>query len=364
MPDMDGLAFAGEIHRLPGAAMMPVIFLTPLGMRADSPSDMQTTFAHSIAKPVKPAQFLAAIERALFSPKKTAAPAPLPKTGRPLAELMPLRILLCEDNSINQKVEARLLQQFGYKADLAVNGVEALEMLDRQAYDLIFMDMMMPEMDGLEATQIIRERQKDPAAHPNYSSRILIIAMTANTFQTDREKCLAAGMDDFLGKPIRKENVQAAIERWGPEIFPQTATASAPQSQAAPAPAAAADEEPPVDMERLMDLTDNNAQATRDLLDLYYSQTTGQLKEMEDAIRKNRPDEVGRVAHSCKGACATLGMKRMAATLLKLEKAGKSGNLAGTEAFCAEARNDYQQIKDFLSAHPAIAGSQAATAKP
>jgi signal transduction histidine kinase/HPt (histidine-containing phosphotransfer) domain-containing protein len=361
MPGMDGLAFAEQIHRLPAAAMMPVIFLTPLGMRADSPSDTQLAFTHSIAKPVKPAQFLGAIERALFSPKKTTAPAPPPKTERPLAERLPLRILLCEDNAINQKVAVRILQQLGYKTEIAANGIEALEKLDRHAYDLIFMDMMMPEMDGLEATRTIRERQKNPAAHPNYSSRILIIAMTAHGFQTHRDECLHAGMDDFMAKPIRKEDVSTAIERWGPEIFPQTTTTSA--SKPASAAATSTNEEPPVDMDRLMDLTDGNPESTRDLLELYYTQTTGQLKEIEEAVHENRPADVARVAHSCKGACATLGMKRMAATLLKLEKAGKSGNLAGAETYCAEVRRDYEEIKKFLTAQPVIAGTPAATAK-
>ena len=132
MPGMDGLDLATEIRKLPGAAMMPLIFLTPLGtqpehgtrhVRAPSPT--------RFTKPVKPAQFHAAIERALFSQKKTAAPAP-PKAEQPLAERLPLRILLCEDNAINQKVAARILKQIGYTCDLAVNGREALEALDRQ----------------------------------------------------------------------------------------------------------------------------------------------------------------------------------------------------------------------------------------
>ena len=120
-----------------------------------------------------------------------------------------------DDNEINQKVAARILHQIGYQPDMAENGLKALETLDQKAYDLVFMDVMMPEMDGLEATHSIRVRQKDPGSHPNYGGRIIIVAMTAHAMQSDREKCLAAGMDDYLAKPIRPADIRGIIEKWG-----------------------------------------------------------------------------------------------------------------------------------------------------
>jgi CheY-like chemotaxis protein len=359
MPGMDGLALAMEMRKLSGSAMMPLIFLTPLGARADTAPNARVTFAHGLTKPVKPAQFCAAIERALFSKEKTAAPT-TPKADQPLAERFPLRILLCEDNEINQKVAARILKQLGYLCDLAVNGREALEVLDRRHYDLVFMDMMMPEMDGLSATRAIRERQKDGAAHPNYNSRILIIAMTAHAQQSDRESCIAAGMDDYLAKPIRLADVRGAIERWAPQIHPNAAAqpADAPDAataaavvQAAPAPTG----EPPVDMTRLEDLTDGNPESLRELIDLFSKQTAQQLSQIEEAVRANKPADVGHVAHSCKGACATLGMTRLAAVLLKLEKLGMSGALTGAEEFCVEARREFKEVQTFLAGRPALA---------
>jgi signal transduction histidine kinase/response regulator of citrate/malate metabolism len=358
MPGMDGLHLAMEIRKLPGAAMMPLIFLTPLGTRAGASPDSCITFAHNLNKPVKPAQFHAAIEHALFSQKKAVAPEP-PKADQSLAGRFPLSILLCEDNSINQKVAARILKQLGYQCDLAANGREGLEALDRCHYDLVFMDMMMPEMDGLAATRAIRERQKDGAAHPNYQSRILIIALTALAQETDRESCFAAGMDDYLAKPIRPADVRGVIERWAPQIHPvpaqpapalDAATAAA-IAQAAPAPAG----EPPVEMSRLLDLTEGSPESMRELVDLFSTQTERQLKQIEDAVRANQPAEVGHVAHSCKGASATLGMTRLAAALLKLEKLGKSGALAGAEGLCAEARCEFRDIQTFLAGHPALA---------
>jgi signal transduction histidine kinase/HPt (histidine-containing phosphotransfer) domain-containing protein/BarA-like signal transduction histidine kinase len=359
MPGMGGLDVATEIRKLPGAAMMPLVFLTPLGTRGDKSPDSSVTFAHSLTKPVKPGQFHTAIERALFSKKKVIAPEP-PKADQLLAERFPLGILLCEDNEINQKVAARILKQLGYACDLAINGREALQALDRRHYDLVFMDMMMPEMDGLTATRAIRERQKDVASNPNYKSRILIIAMTAHAQQSDRESCLAAGMDDYLAKPIRPTDLRDAIERWGPKIQPNAAarTAVAPDAaiaaavaQIVPAPAG----EPPVEMTRLADLTDGNPDGMRELVDLFFKQTAGQLKQIEDAIRENRPADIGHIAHSCKGASATLGMTRLAAVLLKLEKLGKSGALTGADEFCAEARREFREIEKFLATHPILA---------
>jgi signal transduction histidine kinase/HPt (histidine-containing phosphotransfer) domain-containing protein/BarA-like signal transduction histidine kinase len=365
LPGTDGLALAREIHKLPGAAMTPIIFLTPLGTHSDAGADTHIAFAHSITKPIKPAQFYAAIERALFSQKKAEAPQPQPlKTDQLLAERLPLRILLCEDNAINQKVAARILKQLGYQSDLSANGREALEALDRQHYDLVFMDMMMPEMDGLEATRVIRERQKDSAARPNYQSRILIIAMTAHAMQTDREKCLAAGMDDYLAKPIRPKDVRDAIERWAPQIVPAAARPAPDVATAAVVVQAVPAGEPPVDMPRLADLTDGNMESMRELIDMFYEQTTQQLNQIEDAVRANQPADVGHVAHSCKGACATLGMTRLAAVLLQLEKLGKSGALAGAEPLCAETRREFKNIQTFLASQPALAATPVAVVNP
>ena len=357
LPGTDGVALAMEIHKLPGAAMLPLVFLTPVGTRPGAGPESQVAFANAIIKPVKPAQFLAALECALFSPKKIAAPVSVPQGGteRPLAERFPLSILLCDDNAINLKVAARIVQQLGYKPDMAASGHEALEALQRRHYDLVFMDVMMPEMDGLETTRAIREREKNPAAHPNFSSKILIIAMTAHAMQSDREKCINAGMDDYLAKPIRPADVRGMIEKW-------VAKLAADRPSTAPQPGAAYAAEPPVDMARLMDLTDGNANGARELIEMFYNQTEQQLKQIEDAVGAGNADETSRVAHSCKGASATLGMPRFAQVLLQLEMLGKSGKLDGAERICAAARIEFKDIRKFLSAQPVLAGTPPDTA--
>jgi CheY-like chemotaxis protein len=342
MPGMDGIALATEIHKLPVAALLPLVLLVPMGLRSDLPQAAQLAFAHTVAKPIKPAQLCEVLIRALLSPKIAERPAAKPKEEQTLAERLPLRILLCDDNAINQKVATRILAQLGYQPDLAGNGLEALDALDRKPYDLVFMDVMMPEMDGLEATHAIRLRQRE-GGRAQYQSRIIIVAMTAQAMQGDREKCLAAGMDDYLSKPIRPKDLRGILELWGGQAAPVQKIEPPPKiSDVA--------ENPPVEMDRLNDLTDGNADSFRELVELYIKQTTQQLAQIQDAIRANNTTEVRRVAHSCAGASATLGMVRLVPMLRDLEKQGHEGILTTAAQVAENATREFKLIQDFLAA--------------
>jgi signal transduction histidine kinase/two-component SAPR family response regulator/HPt (histidine-containing phosphotransfer) domain-containing protein len=357
MPGMDGVALASEIHKMPVGAMMPLVLLAPMGRHsANTTNETHLVFGHTVTKPVKPAQLCEVLVRALLSPKAAASQAPPPKPDQRLAERIPLRILLCDDNDINQKVAARILQQLGYQPGLATNGREALGALDCQPYDLILMDVMMPEMDGLEATRIIRDRQKSGV--PNYSSRTIIVALTAHAMQGDREKCLAAGMDDYLAKPIRPADVRQVIERWNPQNRMTTPIQpnSTPET-ATPPPAA----EPPVEMDRLNSLIDGDANSLRELIELYLKQTSQQLMQLEAAVRANQTDEVRRVAHSCAGASATLGMTRLVPLLRDLEKQGATGKLVNAVQICENVAHEFKSIQNFLASLPALAATPTAT---
>jgi signal transduction histidine kinase/HPt (histidine-containing phosphotransfer) domain-containing protein/BarA-like signal transduction histidine kinase len=354
MPGMDGVALAGEIRRLAAGAMMPLVLLAPMGAHSDTPNETHIVFAHTVAKPVKPVQLYEVFVRALLSPKTAARPVEPLKPDQPLAKQLPLRVLLCDDNAINQKVAARILQQLGYQPGLAANGREALDALDRQPYDLIFMDVMMPEMDGFEATRAIRERQQ--RSLPNYRSRIVIVALTAHAMQGDREKCLAAGMDDYLAKPIRPADVRKVIENWSQQMSTTKPIQSAPSVEtAAPPP----DAEPPVEMSRLIGLVDGDMESLRELIELYYRQTTQQLAQLEAAARANKADEVRHVAHSCAGASATLGMTRLVPMLRDLEKQGASGTLTSAAQLCENAAREFKLIQNFLASQPSLAAATA-----
>jgi len=355
LPGMDGLAFATELRKLRGAAMLPLVFLAPLGTRAELPAEARLAFASCVAKPVKPGQLFKAIEQAMFSPKKAVADVAAPAPSQLLAERLPLRILLVDDNAINQKVAARILAQIGYQPDLAENGIKALAALDAKVYDLVFMDLMMPDMGGLEAASAIRERQKNPDAHPHYRGRIVIVAMTAHAQQSDRDKCLTVGMDDYLAKPIRPADLRKIIEKWA---LPGKATGEIATAPAANAEIAAA--EPPVEMDRLLDLTDGNADSLRELVELYFKQTTGQFAQIQKAIAAGNSAEVRRVAHSCAGASATLGMMQMGRLMRTLEKEGAAGALTNAPKTCEDALREYAAIKQFLATQPGLEATIAA----
>jgi signal transduction histidine kinase/DNA-binding LytR/AlgR family response regulator len=346
LPGTDGVAVAAEIQKLPSAAMLPMVLLTPLGKKMRSAEEVRVVFAHAVHKPFKPLQLSAALERALLSPRAQARPPEAPKNDKTMAERMPLRILLVDDNAINQKVAVRILQQYGYQPEVAGNGREALDRLDQQPFDFIFMDVMMPEMDGLEATRLLRKRQMI-GGYTNYQSRIIIVAMTAHAMQGDREKCIAAGMDDYLAKPVRPKDVRDMIERWGAKIMPEAKAPAAVENTGGT--------EPPVDMDRMKDLTDGNTDSLRELVEMFLKQTHKQFDQMQAAIRDGKADEVRRVAHSCAGASATLGMTHLVPKLRDLEKLGATGALPNAGALCAEARQEYDRVQEFLKTQPEVA---------
>jgi signal transduction histidine kinase/HPt (histidine-containing phosphotransfer) domain-containing protein len=347
LPGMDGVSVASEIQKLPTAAMLPMVLLTPLGKKKRGSEEVRVVFAHSVHKPVKPAQLASALERALLSPRSPVrAPEPA-KPERPLGEQLPLRILLVDDNAINQKVAVRIMQQFGYQPEVAGNGREALDKLDRQPFDFIFMDVMMPEMDGLEATRLLRKRQM-MGGYLNYQSRIVIVAMTAHAMQGDREKCIAAGMDDYLAKPVRPKDVRDMLERWGTKTMAEAKVQEV-------RPDIGSVSEPAVDMDRMKDLTDGNADGLRELVEMFLKQTSKQFDQIGAAIRDGKADDVRRVAHSCAGASATLGMTHLVPKLRELEKLGASGSLPNADKICEAALHEYVRVQDFLKTQPDLA---------
>jgi PAS domain S-box-containing protein len=209
MPEMDGLTLAQEIRKLPNYLLLPLIMLTSIGMAQidDYAKNGNINFAAYLNKPLKKS-YLANIFIKIFSndviPKENTLSLTSSQFNSHLAEQLPLKILLAEDNVVNQKVAVNILQRLGYRPDVAANGLEVLIALRRQHYDVVLMDIQMPEMDGLIATQKICEEWP-------LSSRPWIIAMTANAMQGDREKCLEIGMNDYTTKPIQLEDLTRAL---------------------------------------------------------------------------------------------------------------------------------------------------------
>jgi two-component system, sensor histidine kinase and response regulator len=220
MPGMDGLELARQIKADPALALLPLVMLTSITQRAHEELVRQAGIAAYLTKPVRQSQLFDCLMLVMGTPTEAARPSP--RATRPLINRHRLaeakarthpRVLVAEDNRVNQKVAVRLLEKLGYRADVAANGHEVVEALARIPYAVVLMDCQMPRMDGYEATAAIRQRE-GPSRHTP------IIAMTAHAMQGDRERVLAAGMDDYIAKPVQADALATVLRRWIP---PETA---------------------------------------------------------------------------------------------------------------------------------------------
>jgi CheY-like chemotaxis protein/HPt (histidine-containing phosphotransfer) domain-containing protein len=263
--------------------------------------------------------------------REKKAPA-APALDATLARRLPLRVLLADDNPINQKVGVSVLQKLGYRADVAVNGLEVLKVLEQKTYDVIFMDVQMPEMDGLEATREICHRWPD--------RRPAIIAMTGNALMGDREKCLAAGMDDYISKPVRIAELQSALERWGRKC---AEAASSPQVEPPPA-------------EEFLD-----QRVIADLRQMPPSEGVSMLQELTDLFLKSAPERIDQIAqslddaeklafhaHALKSMSLNLGARRIIQLAQQLEDVGRGGKIEPARSLLLELQSAFAQTKSHL----------------
>ena len=211
MPQMDGIMLAREIRKKLSKDQLPLIMLTSVGFNTEA-DELKKLFSYYVNKPIKHSQ-LAEILLKVIAPVKKQAIVNTPDLEKlsEIAKKYPFQILIAEDNLINQKLIRNVFELLGYKTDIAANGLEALEALKRKNYNLVFMDIQMPEMNGYEATSIIVEHRKE--------DRPIIIAMTANAMQGDKEKCMEVGMDDYVTKPMRVNDLIKVIQFWGYKTF-------------------------------------------------------------------------------------------------------------------------------------------------
>jgi CheY-like chemotaxis protein/HPt (histidine-containing phosphotransfer) domain-containing protein len=238
-------------------------------------------------------------------------------------------ILLAEDNVVNQKVAVRQLQKLGYRADVVANGCEAVEALGRIQYDLVFMDCQMPEMDGYEATAEIRRTEVEPKHTP-------VVAMTAHAMDGDRAKCLAAGMDDYITKPVKVEELIRVLNAFL-DVQPET-----PQALTEAVAA-------PVDVERMREAMGDEPEEFSEILDLYLEGMTSNLKQLETAVLSGDRDEIGALAHTCAGTSANCGMNAVLGSLRELEDAAREGHLFKAPHAFARTKQEFARIEMFLS---------------
>lgn len=261
------------------------------------------------------------------------------------------RILLVEDNQVNQMVAQTMLKKFGYQTDAAGNGLEAIKALELLPYDLVLMDCQMPEMDGYEATRTIRARHWSAAKIP-------IIALTAHAIEGERDKCLNAGMDDYISKPVQKEILKATLEKWldvtaeieeiapNADVVEVSAAKNIETISAEFAEKSAAIEFAPVDLDTLNDITGNDLEMRREVVEMYLQQTMTQLDEIERAIYSDDAKTLSAVAHKSVGGSAMCGMTALVEPMRKLERLGLDGKIEGAEPILLQARQAFVSINE------------------
>jgi CheY-like chemotaxis protein/HPt (histidine-containing phosphotransfer) domain-containing protein len=339
MPGMDGLELATRLHeRVPD---LPTILASSVP-RHDVAADRRWRAAGIgavIVKPIKASGLHGALATVLGVETGTAG-ADARETSAldpELATSHPLRILLTEDNVVNQRLALRLLEKLGYRADVAANGLEALEALERQPYDLVLMDVQMPEMDGVEATRHILERLPG-------GDRPWIVAMTAEVMHGDREGFLAAGMNDYVAKPIRPQELVAAIRR-----APSRAGGgpSTDGGGARPAVDAAV-------LERLAESMGGDDAFVAELIDQFVTDSPALLAAARKGLEARNAEEVRRAAHTLKSNAATFGANELADRSRSLETAAKAGELDGGEASIDAVAEELERV------HAALRSSSSA----
>jgi CheY-like chemotaxis protein len=319
-------------------------------------------FAAFLTKPMKPSPLFDALV-SIFTGQPTRALAreagEEPQFDAHMGQHWPLRILLAEDNATNQKLALRLLERMGYHADVAANGLEVLSALKRQLYDVVLMDVQMPEMDGLEATRQIRGEWSE-ACQPH------VIAMTANAMQGDREMCLAAGMDDYVSKPIRVEELVGALSKSRPLDASQEggeardstrpprveavaeATSSPPSDTSAAMPDRAVLD--PAALENLLAVVGGEFDFLVELIDSFLEEAPQLLGELKQFVEDGDAAGVRRVAHSLKSNGADFGATTFAELCKELEMVGKSGELEGAADLLAQIMAEYKKVEAALAA--------------
>ncbi|UCH39251.1 MAG: response regulator, partial [Gammaproteobacteria bacterium] len=305
MPEMDGLDLARQIREYRSAESLPLIMLTSLSQRPNSNLMDEIQFSSFLNKPIKASQLLEAFKAALGVESTMDKPFAPVNFDASLAQSNPLRILIAEDNVINQKVVQRLLQKFGYRSDVVSNGAEALNALERQHYDLILMDLHMPVMDGLEASEKILQKFP-PAQRPR------IVAMTANVLPGDREACREAGMQDFLAKPINLDHFYRILSN---------ANSSTDQDLSTNFVDGSVD----IDFERIEMIRATPGEGDGDgnllawVIDTFIADTEERLPEMRDAVERSDWNRLAEEAHRFYSSTSNLGLIKISNICIEME---------------------------------------------
>jgi len=349
MPGMDGEACGQAVKADGKLAETRLVMLTSLGMRGDAKRLQEIGFTAYAVKPVRHEELKGVLSQALADGEDGASrPMATRHTAR---EALPdfanqkARILLAEDNITNQQVALGILKKLGLSADAVANGREAIEALKTLPYDLVLMDVQMPEVDGMEATRQIRGGQ---SRAPNRD--IPIIAMTAHAMQGDKERCLDAGMNDYVAKPVSPSALAEALHKWLPKQEGQTRS----QEPAEESQKAEEGHDPsPVVFDRagMLERLMGDEELANELIEPFLADMPGQIEALRSYLEAGDAAGAERLAHTIKGAAANMGGEALRALAFEMEKAGKAGDLESMKRRLDELDTTFEELKQAMKEH-------------
>jgi signal transduction histidine kinase/DNA-binding response OmpR family regulator/HPt (histidine-containing phosphotransfer) domain-containing protein len=344
MPGIDGFALAEQIARHPELRRATLLMMSSAGRPNDAAHCRRLNIAACLTKPVKQSELLDAILTALGRrPADAEGPGP-PLRPPPRDGRRRLRVLLAEDNAVNQTLAVILLEKEGHQVVVAGNGQEALTALEGQPFDLVLMDVQMPELDGLAATSALRRKEQTTGAH------VPVIAMTAHAMKGDRERCLEAGMDGYVTKPIQPEELWLVIG----QVVPAAGAVPAAPARGPGGPAAAGVFDPDAVLKRV----GGNVKLLRQIVELFLADAPRLLGEVREAVAAGDADRLHRAAHTLKGTVANFMAPAVLDAAVRLELMGRSGQLDGSHEVYRTLEVEAERLGKALAEllpHPASA---------
>jgi len=346
MPDMSGFDLAIKIRMLKTLEDVKIIVLTSAAKIGQAKECKEIGIQGYLTKPVRHDELHKAIVSVLEPTGKEDHTEPKLVTRHTIAEdfRKEIRVLLVEDYPTNQHVAIRHLSKAGYQVDLAENGKQAVDAYKRKQYDLILMDIQMPEMDGHEATEAIRNiESKVGQVGGTEATRVPIIAMTAHALKGYRKKCLESGMDDYITKPLRKTDILKMVDKWclSKAVSMEKKVQSEPSNDTI-------SKDVPLDFERALEEFGNDREFLIEVLEGFRENVRDQIINIRQAISENDAEIVRREAHAIKGGAANLTADNLSATANELENMGMTGSLTGSANVLESLEKDFYRLENFV----------------
>ena len=354
MPVIDGLTLGSQIKANSAISNIPLVLFTSSNQKDESKKAINIGFISYLVKPIKPSRLLDTIMDILGNQAKLdnfqsskIEQSSITVLDEKISDSTKskLKLLVAEDNPVNQKVILKQLHSLGYKADIVANGQEVLEMLDNIAYDLILMDCQMPILDGLKTTKVIRSR---PISSFVNHRQPIVIAITANAMKEDQQSCLDAGMDDYFSKPITKDKLATLLELWSSRII-----AGRVVTIPDPEPAVLITNNPltdlPIDWEHLHQISDNDPEFELEILKVFVEDSLFHVEGIKAAITVNDFHQLAREAHHLKGSSGNVGATAMRKIAEELEQLSRKQSFAGAYELVLGLVDFINKIQAFLT---------------